>query len=78
MIDLLIKAGNDESKAAQAVMRLLMAAGVPPPQKGGDARGWRRLLEWRDRLAHGIVSAEAQQNTRISRARLPPFRPMSG
>jgi hypothetical protein len=61
MIDLLIKAGNDESKAAQAVMRLLMAAGVPPPQKGGDARGWRRLLEWRDRLGHGIVSAEAQQ-----------------
>jgi hypothetical protein len=42
-------------------MRLLMAAGVPPPQKGGDARGWRRLLEWRDRLGHGIVSTEAQQ-----------------
>jgi hypothetical protein len=26
---------------------LLMVAGVPPPQKGGDARGWKRLLEWR-------------------------------
>jgi hypothetical protein len=60
MIDLLIKAGYDESKAAQAVMRLLVAAGVPPPQKGGDARGWKRLLERRARFFHGIVSPEAQ------------------
>jgi hypothetical protein len=60
VIDLLIKAGHDENKAAQAVMRLLMAAGVPPPKKGGDARGWKRLLEWRGRLAGGIASAEAQ------------------
>jgi hypothetical protein len=32
LIDLLIKAGYDESKAAQTVMRLLIAAGVPAPQ----------------------------------------------
>jgi hypothetical protein len=60
IIDLLIKAGDDEARAAQAVMRLLMAAGVPPPQQGGDVRGWRRLLEWRTDLQHGLVSAEAQ------------------
>lgn len=60
MIDLLIKAGYDESKAAQTVMRLLVAAGVPPPQRGGDARGWKRLLECRTELMHGIASAEAQ------------------
>jgi hypothetical protein len=60
VIDLLIKAGYDESKAAQTVMRLLMAAGVPAPLKGGDARGWRRLLEWRASLVHGTVSPEAR------------------
>lgn len=60
VIDLLIKAGHDESEAAQMVMRRLMAAGVPPPQQGGDARGWRRLLEWRAELSHGLVSNEAQ------------------
>ena len=60
VIDLLIKGGYDESKAAQTVMRLLMAAGVPAPLKGGDARGWRRLLEWRADLAYGMVSPEAR------------------
>ena len=60
LIDLLIKAGHDESEAAQIVMRRLVAAGVPPPQKGGDARGWKRLLEWRNELSHGLVSDEAQ------------------
>lgn len=64
VIDLLIKAGADESEAAQAVMRRLMAVGVPPPTKGGDARGWRRLLEWRTSLIHGLVSSEAQQEYR--------------
>ena len=61
VIDLLVKAGADESEAAQAVMRRLMAAGVPPPKQGGDARGWRRLLEWRTSLSHGLVSSDAQQ-----------------
>jgi hypothetical protein len=64
VIDLLIKAGADEGEAAQTVMRRLMAAGVPPPTKGGDARGWRRLLEWRTSLIHGLVSGEAQQEYR--------------
>lgn len=59
VIDLLIKAGNDESEAAQIVMRRLVAAGVPPPEKGGDARGWRRLLEWRAAILQGCGSSEA-------------------
>jgi hypothetical protein len=60
VIDLLIKAGHDESEAAQMVMRRLMAVGVPPPEKGGDARGWRRLLEYRNELSRGFGSKEAQ------------------
>ena len=59
VIDLLVKAGSDEGEAAQLVMRRLMTAGVPPPKQGGDARGWRRLLEWRTALGHGLVSGEA-------------------
>ena len=61
VIDLLIKGGADESEAAQTVMRRLIAAGVPPPKQGGDARGWRRLLEWRSALGHRLVSEEAQR-----------------
>jgi hypothetical protein len=64
VIDLLIKAGADESEAAQTVMRRLMAAGVPPPKQGGDARGWRRLLEWRATILQGFGSSEAQQEYR--------------
>jgi len=60
VIDLLIKAGHDENEAAQMVMRRLMAIGVPPPEKGGDARGWRRLLEYRNELNQGFGSKGAQ------------------
>jgi hypothetical protein len=64
VIDLLIKAGADESESAQTVMRRLMAVGVPPPKQGGDARGWRRLLEWRAAILQGCGSSEAQQEYR--------------
>jgi hypothetical protein len=60
VIDLLVKGGSEEAEVAQMVMRRLVAVGVPPPQKGGDARGWKRLLEWRTDLGNGLVSAEAQ------------------
>jgi hypothetical protein len=33
---------------------------LPPPEKGGDARGWRRLLEWRNEISQGFGSQEAQ------------------
>jgi hypothetical protein len=64
VIDLLVKAGQDESEAAQSVMRRLVIAGVPPPEKGGDARGWRRLLEWRNSLLHGVGPEEARHEYR--------------
>jgi hypothetical protein len=41
-----------------------MAAGVPPPRQGGDARGWKRLLEWRTDLAKGLGSEEARHEYR--------------
>ncbi len=64
MIDLLIKGGHDEAEAAQLVTRRMLAAGVPPPEKGGDARGWKRLLLWRENLSHGIGSREARDEYR--------------
>jgi hypothetical protein len=64
VIDLLIKAGSDEGEAAQIVLRRFVAAGIPAPQQGGDARGWKRLLEWRAQLTHRLVSSEAQEEYR--------------
>lgn len=61
LIDLLIKAGSHEAEAAQIMMRRLVAAGIPAPKQGGDARGWKRLLEWRTDLSNGLVSEKAQQ-----------------
>jgi len=60
IIDLLVRAGQDEAEAAQTVMRRLMAAGVPAPARGGDSRGWRRLLEHRDTLLHGGGTDDAK------------------
>src|SRR4029079_3445151 len=39
----------------------LGSAGIPPPKPGGDARGWKRLLQWRTDLGHGLVAEGAQQ-----------------
>ena len=64
VIDLLVKGGHDEAEAAQLVTRRLLAVGVPPPQQGGDARGWKRLLAWRENLSHGIGSADAKDEYR--------------
>lgn len=60
IIDLLVKAGYEESEAAQTMMRRLLAAGIQPPAGGGDARGWKRLLNWRSHLLHGSSSVEAR------------------
>jgi hypothetical protein len=40
----------DEATAAQALARRLISLGHELPQRGGDTRGWKRLLLWRDRL----------------------------
>jgi hypothetical protein len=61
VIDLLVKSGQDESEAAQAVMRRMVIAGVPPPTQGGDSRGWRRLLEWRNHMLLGFGPDDAKQ-----------------
>jgi hypothetical protein len=60
VIDLLVRAGYEEGEAAQIVMRRLISAGVPAPVKGGDSRGWKRLLEWRADLLYGIASEEGK------------------
>jgi hypothetical protein len=59
-IDLLVRGGYEEGEAAQIIMRRLIAAGVPAPVKGGDARGWKRLLEWRAGLLYGFASDEGK------------------
>jgi hypothetical protein len=64
VVDLLVKAGAEEGEAAQIVMRWLLAAGVPAPAQGADARGWKRLLAWRQRLSHGHVSDAAREEYR--------------
>jgi hypothetical protein len=64
IIDLLVRAGQDESEAAQNVMRRLMASGVPAPARGGDSRGWRRLLEFRHTLLHGGGPEDAKYEYR--------------
>jgi hypothetical protein len=61
LVDLLIKGGSGEAEAAQMMMRRLVAAGIPPPKQGGNARGWKRLPEWRIDLGHGLVAENAQQ-----------------
>ncbi|BAQ17887.1 hypothetical protein [Methyloceanibacter caenitepidi] len=60
VIDLLVKDGQGEEGAAQTVMRHLLVAGVPAPERGGDSRGWRRLLEFRNTLVHGGGPEEAR------------------
>ena len=64
LIDLLVKAGQDEPEAAQTAMRQLLAVGVPPPAQGGDSRGWRRLLEFRNTLLQGGGHEDAQYEYR--------------
>src|SRR5262249_31376817 len=46
-----LSAVSDESAAAQTLARRLIALGYDLPKQGGDTRGWKRLLLWRDNLA---------------------------
>jgi len=41
---------SDEATAAQSLARKLVSLGYELPKGGGDTRGWKRLLVWRDRL----------------------------
>lgn len=60
VIDLLVKDGQGEEGAAQTVMRHFLLAGVPAPTQGGDSRGWRRLLEFRNTLHQGSGPEDAR------------------
>ena len=61
VLDLLVKSGKTEEQAAQRVVRMLLAIGVQAPAKGGDSRGWRRLVIWRIKLLEGLASQNALQ-----------------
>ena len=52
---------SDESAAAQTLARKLIALGYELPKHGGDTRGWKRLLVWRDNLARGLVPADLRE-----------------
>jgi hypothetical protein len=41
---------TDEATAAQALALRLVSLGHELPRRGGDTRGWKRLLLWRNRL----------------------------
>jgi hypothetical protein len=49
---------SDEAAAAQTLARKLVALGYELPKQGGDTRGWKRLLLWRDQLVRGHQPAE--------------------
>jgi hypothetical protein len=57
----LLSAVSDESAAAQTLARRLIALGYELPKQGGDTRGWKRLLVWRDNLARGLMSADMRE-----------------
>ena len=59
VIDILIQAGFTSERAAQKVARQMVAKGARLPEQGGDARGWKRLLDWRDRLIQGRQADDA-------------------
>jgi hypothetical protein len=52
---------SDESAAAQTLARKLIALGYELPKQGGDTRGWKRLLVWRDNLARGLIPPDLRE-----------------
>lgn len=56
-----LSAVSDESAAAQTLARKLVALGYDLPKQGGDTRGWKRLLLWRDNLARGLMPADMRE-----------------
>lgn len=49
-IDVHVLLGASADDAAQHVARQMINARVRLPEEGYDVRGWKRLLQWRDRL----------------------------
>ena len=51
----------DEAAAAQLLARKLIGLGYGLPKHGGDTRGWKRLLIWRDHLERGRFPPELRE-----------------
>lgn len=71
-ISYLILTGVREDDAAQRVARELVARGIPLPEHGGDSRGWKRLLKFRDKIRQRMVPQSIAQIYRdeLNRLRL--------
>ena len=52
IMDVLVQGGDTPEQAAQVITRQLLAANIQLPVSGGDARAWKRLLNWRNNLIH--------------------------
>ncbi|MCB1520542.1 MAG: hypothetical protein KDJ37_08195 [Hyphomicrobiaceae bacterium] len=61
-IDVWQSMGHTADGAAQAVARQLVNSRASLPTEGGDVRGWKRLLIWRDRLVSLKKPAHAWQD----------------
>jgi len=57
-ITALTNISTDETQAAQLLARKLITQGYALPRQGGDTRGWKRLLWWRDQLERGRLPGE--------------------
>ena len=54
-----MQAGHAPEHAAQLITRQLLSVGIELPEAGGDARAWKRLFNWRNRLIHHTRSGPA-------------------
>lgn len=52
IIDLLVQSGDSPEHASQVITRQLLSVGIQLPECGGDARAWKRLMNWRNTLIH--------------------------
>lgn len=52
IVDLLVHGGDTTEHACQVITRQLLSVGIQLPECGGDARAWKRLMNWRNTLIH--------------------------
>lgn len=52
IVDLLVHSGDSPEHACQVITRQLLSVGIQLPESGGDARAWKRLMNWRNALIH--------------------------
>jgi len=52
IVDLLVHSGDNPEHACQVITRQLLSVGIQLPESGGDARAWKRLMNWRNTLIH--------------------------